>query len=109
MSRDSSRDERDQPREQESLGRMVLSQGRYGGATSSSSDEVGQSTKPPHDRAEDDVVQPEREQVNHGPHGREARARDPILARGRVYHVSPAERAVICDIGKFRTVALSDL
>ena len=109
MSRDSSRDQRDEPREQESLG-MVLSQGRSGGSSSSGSDDTEHATRHLNSDAKRSATQQQREHgANPGAKDRASRSRDEVLVRSHVYKVSSAERALLTDVGKFRTVAVSDL
>ena len=107
MSR-SSRDERDQASEPPQLGRMPLSQGRSGGATSTEA-----------------IQEPSRNRPNRKPTaeprslsipflGREqptalSRSRDMVFVRNRGYRVSSAERGLMTEVGKFRTIAVQDL
>ena len=44
-----------------------------------------------------------------GVQDRSSRSRDIVLVRNYAYNVSSAERALLPDVGKFRTVAVSDL
>ena len=104
MSRSGSRDEREQANEAPELGRLVLSQGRSGAATSAS-DKPKEQPGPRSDRlptAEPrslSVVVPEREQPT-----ALIRSRDLVFVRNRSYRISAAEREMMTDIGKFRTI-----
>jgi len=110
MSRSGSRDEREQANETPELGRMVLSQGRSGGATSASDeakkDQAGPSSdrRPTAEPGSLSVVVPEREQ-------RTAliRSRDLVFVRNRSYRISSVELEMMTEIGKFRTIAVGDL
>ena len=110
MSRSGSRDERDQANEAPELGRMVLSQGRSGGATSASNEANEEQSSPCSDRrptAEPrplSIVVPEREQPTVL-----IRSRDLVFVRNRSYRISSAEREMMTEIGKFRTIAVADL
>jgi hypothetical protein len=88
---------------------MVLSQGRSGNATSSNSDDTEQATGHLNSDAKGSTPQPQREHLaNLGAKDRASRLRDEVLVRNHAYNVSPAERALLTDVGKFRTVAVSD-
>jgi hypothetical protein len=110
MSRSGSRDEREQANEAPELGRMVLPQGRSGGATSASDEAKEEQPRPCSDRrpaAEPrslSVVGPEREQPT-----ALIRSRDLVFVRNRGYRISSAEREMMTEIGKFRTIAVADL
>jgi hypothetical protein len=109
MSRSGSRDEREQANEALELGSLVLSQGRSGGATSAS-DEAKERPGPRSDRqltAESrplSIVVPTREQPT-----ALIRSRDLVFVRNRSYRISSAEREMMTEIGKFRTIAVADL
>ena len=109
MSRSGSRDEREQANEVPEPGSLVLSQGRSGGATSAS-DEAKEQPGPRSDRqltAESrplSIVVPEREQPT-----ALIRSRDLVFVRSRSYRISAAEREMMTEIGKFRTIAVADL
>ena len=109
MSRSGSRDEREQANEAPEPGSLVLSQGRSGGATSAS-DEAKEQSGPRSDRqptAEPrplSIVVPEREQPT-----ALIRSRDLVFVRNRSYRISSAEREMMTEIGKFRTIAVADL
>jgi hypothetical protein len=109
MSRSGSRDEREQANEAPEPGSLVLSQGRSGGATSAS-DEAKEQPGPRSDRqptAESQplsIVVPEREQPT-----ALIRSRDLVFVRNRGYRISSAEREMMTEIGKFRTIAVADL
>ena len=109
MSRSGSRDEREQANEAPEPGSLVLSQGRSGGATSAS-DEAKEQPGPRSDRqltAESrplSIVVPEREQTT-----ALIRSRDLVFVRNRGYRISSAEREMMTEIGKFRTIAVADL
>jgi hypothetical protein len=94
MSR-SSRDEREISN-QDSLGRMVHSQGRSGGSVA---DDDGQKSK-------------SRTSTSEGERA-EGAQRDPdrevTVIRDRSYQISPRELALMTDIGKFRTVSVADI
>ena len=109
MSRSGSRDEREQANEAPEPGSLVLSQGRSGGATSAS-DEAKEQPGPRSDRqltAESrplSIVVPAREQPT-----ALIRSRDLVFVRNRGYRISSAEREMMTEIGKFRTIAVADL
>ena len=110
MSRSDSRDERNQANEAPELRRMVLSQGRSGGATSASDEAKKEQSGPSSDRrptAEPrslSIVGSEREQPTVP-----IRSRDLLFVRNRSYRISSAEREMMTEIGKFRTIAVADL
>jgi hypothetical protein len=96
MSR-SSRDERETP-EQEPLGRMLLSEGRGGGTSNNVEPKANSGT-------ENEVsLLPEigRPQTL----GRE---REPFVIRDRTYQISARELVLMSEVGKFRTIAVTDL
>lgn len=110
MSRSDSRDDRDQANEAPQLGRMVLSQGRSGGAASAN-DKVNQEQSractnrgPTAEPRPQSIPSPEREQPIVL-----RRFRDLVLVRNRSYRISSAEREVMTEVGKFRTIAVADL
>ncbi len=110
MSRDTSRDERNEFREQGQMGRMVLSQARSGGSSSSGSDDTEQATGHLNSDAKRNAAEQQREHpANLSAKDRASRSRDVVLVRNRAYHVSPAECALLADVGKFRTISVSDL
>ena len=108
MSRDSGRDERDKFREQDRLGGMVLSLGRSGGSLSSGSEDTEQAIGRLNGDAKRGASQLREYPAGLGVNGRASRSRDVLLVRNHAYSVSPAERALLTDVGKFRTVAVSD-
>src|ERR1700694_3733529 len=108
MSRSDSRDERDQANEARQLGRMVLSQGRSGGATSAEGNEE-QSTNC-HNRHP--VAEPRSLSVRSPEPEHSAalgRSRDLVFVRNRAYRISSAEWELMTEVGKFRTIAVADL
>lgn len=110
MSRSGSRDEREQANEAPEPGSLVLSQGRSGGATSASDEAKKEQSGPSSDRrptAEPrslSMVGPEREQPT-----APIRSRGLVFVRDRSYRISAAERELMSEIGKFRTIAVADL
>jgi hypothetical protein len=109
MSRSDSRDDRDQANEAQPLGRMVLSQGRSGGAASAN-DEVNKEhstncqTQPGTAEPRSLSIPPEREQPT-----APGRSRDLVFVRNCSYRISSAERELMTEVGKFRTIAVADL
>jgi hypothetical protein len=89
---------------------MVLSHGRSGGATSASDEAKKEQSGPSSDRrptAEPgslSIVGLEREQPT-----ALIRSRDLVFVRNRRYRISAAERGMMTEIGKFRTIAVGDL
>jgi len=105
MSR-SSRDERDQTNEP--LGRMLLAQGRSGGATSAEGNEERSTNchtrQPVAEPPSQSVPPPEREHST-----AVARSCDLVFVGNRSYRISSAEREIMTEVGKFRTIAVADL
>lgn len=105
MSRSSARDEDERDGQLPGLGRMVLSQGRSGGANSDGATAVETDQK--HIRGtqastEDSALGLSRpEPVSH--------ERETILVRDRAFRISPQERELMMELGRFRTVAVADL
>ena len=109
MSRSGSRDEREQANEAPQPGRMVLSRGRSGGATSASYEAKEQpgprsDQQPTSEPRSLSVVVPEREQPT-----ALIRSRDLVFVRNRSYRISSAERETMTEVGKFRTIVVADL
>jgi hypothetical protein len=110
MSRSGSRDEREQANEAPELGRMVLPQGRSGGATSASYEAKEEQSGPSSNRRPTSeprslsIVGRQREQPT-----ALIRSRDLVFVRNRGYRISSAEREMMTEIGKFRTIAVADL
>jgi len=108
MSRNDTRDERDQHTEQEQLGRMVLSQGRSGGGGSDLSSGGHQGRKGESGGAEGSA----RKAVPSQSKGRDqshSRSRETVRQPDRAYHLSAAERSLMAEVGKFRIIAVADV
>jgi hypothetical protein len=110
MSRSGSRDERDQANQAPQLGRIILSQGRSGGATSASDEaneeesRLGSNRKQTAEPRPLSIFVPDREQPT-----ALSRSRDLVFVRNRSYRISSAERELMTEVGKFRTIAVADL
>src|SRR5689334_9791182 len=109
MSRNDTRDERDQQPEEEQLGRMLLSQGRSGGANGEDSNDAQHVSFPKH-------IGPKRAEASSrlASMGREhpgspSRSREAVTLRDRTYRISAAEQVLLTEVGRFRTVVVTDL
>jgi hypothetical protein len=107
MSR-SGRDERDQAAEPPQFGRVPLSQGPSGGVASTEANQEPSrncpNQKPISEPQSRSIPFREREQL-----AALSRSRDIVFVRKRSYRVSSAERELMTQIGKFRTIAVQDL
>jgi hypothetical protein len=109
MSRNSDRDDRDEPVEEQRGEPVDRSQSR------SASSESAASANGEYASEQDDNhpgTGRESPQTLHLPHERPtlpSRSRERVVLRGRNIHVSAAERVLMTEIGTFRTLAVSDL
>jgi hypothetical protein len=104
MSRSTAREERDEQHEHTELGRMVLSQGRSGGASASSGDGKIRPRSAVEAAGADGTPEP----ASRRPQAL-SRDRELLLVRDRAYRISGRERALMTELGRFRTVAVTDL
>ena len=104
MSRSSARNERNEEHGDVELGRMPLSQGRSGGANASGGDDKFK----PRSAVEAEGGAGTPEPALRQPQAL-SRDRELVVVRDRAYRVSGRERALMTELGRFRTVAVTDL
>src|SRR5216684_4255059 len=104
MSRSSARDERNEPHGHVELGRIFRPQRRAGGVNAGS----GDANFRPRTAVEAAADTGSPEAALRRPLAL-SRDRELVIVRDRAYRISGQERALMTELGKFRTIAVSDL